>query len=316
MLTNRMPADFILPIADPREASQKLAPPPPCPTSEHWVEVDGVLHRYLAGGQGRPLVFLHGLLGYSFSWRFTLPYFAQSFRVIAPDLPGSGFSARRPDLDAALTPTASLTLKFLDAIGVQEFDLLGTSRGGGVAMMLAALAERAQPGRVRRLVLSAPINPWSPVGKLIARLLSHPLGASAFRRATGLIYTHAEEWLGTMYGDAKRVPPGTIDGYRAPFRFPGGFENGLAMLKTWDADLARLERILPEIAGIPTLLVWGSKDNRVVARSGARLQKRMPGSELVMLPGVGHLPYEEVPEEFNALVGDFLSAPETSRAAS
>ncbi len=306
MRPEKLPADSPLGVTDPVEASRLLAPTPPWPTKEHWVEVEGIRHRYLEGGEGRPLIFLHGLLGYSFSWRFTLPYFARSFRVIAPDLPGSGFSERKALHDASLQGMASLTLKFLECIGVQDFDLVATSHGGGVAMMMAALAAREGRQRVQRMVLSAPINPWSPVGKLLARVLSHPFGASAFRHATGLIYLRGAEWLGTMYGDATRMSPGTVEGYRAPFRIPGGWENGLAILKTWHQDLALIESVLPEIADIPTLLVWGSKDNRVVPGSGVRLQRHLHHCELVTIPGVGHLPYEEVPEEFNRVVGDFL----------
>ncbi len=320
MLTKELPAYFrpnsgdpADPAVDAREACRLLAPPPPAGVEECWAEVEGVRYRYLAGGEGPPLVFLHGLLGYSFSWRLTLPYFAQWFRVIAPDLPGSGFSDRSAKLDASLRGTASLALEFLAGIGVEDFHLVATSRGGGVAMRMAALAGEQGHQRVQSMVLSAPINPWSPVGKLTARVLSHPLGLSLFRRATGLIDAHALEWLGTMYGDASRIPPGTIEGYRAPFLITGGWDNGLAILRTWHADLKELELVLPQIARIPTLLVWGSKDNRVLASSAKQLQSGLGECQLVMMPGVGHLPYEEVPGEFNRVVGEFLKR-ESGRA--
>jgi len=72
--------------------------------------------------------------------------------------------------------------------------------------------------------------------------------------------------------------------------------------------LRELESILPRLANIPTLLVWGSKDPAVFASSAQPLQKFFPHSKLVVFPGIGHLPYEECPEEFNRILIEFLKA--------
>ena len=81
------------------------------------------------------------------------------------------------------------------------------------------------------------------------------------------------------------------------------------MLRTWHQDLAELELLLPAIAEIPTLLVWGSLDNRVLPTSAHPLQQSLQRSRLVMIEGAGHLPYEEVPEHFNRVVSEFLAEP-------
>ena len=95
--------------------------------------------RYLRAGSGPPLVLLHGLMGYSFSWRFTLPVLSHYATVYAVDMLGAGFSDRPVGLDCRLRANAGRVLHFLDAVGIRSFDLLGTSYGGALAMMAADL---------------------------------------------------------------------------------------------------------------------------------------------------------------------------------
>jgi pimeloyl-ACP methyl ester carboxylesterase len=93
----------------------------------------------------------------------------------------------------------------------------------------------------------------------------------------------------------------------APLAKPGLFEHALNIVKTWTKDLHELEMTLPKVANIPTLLMWGSKDTAVYASSAARLMKFFPNSKLIVFPGIGHLPYEECPEEFNKALIEFLT---------
>jgi pimeloyl-ACP methyl ester carboxylesterase len=71
--------------------------------------------------------------------------------------------------------------------------------------------------------------------------------------------------------------------------------------------LRELEATLPKLAGIPTLLMWGSNDTAVYASSAKPLAKYFPNSKLIIFPGVGHLPYEECPGEFNQALIEFLT---------
>jgi pimeloyl-ACP methyl ester carboxylesterase len=272
--------------------------------SERWLNLDGVRVRYLEAGSGHPLVLIHGLLGYSFSWRFTIPAFAPKFRVIAPDLPGAGFSQSKRNLDYQLRDIAKRLLEFLDALGIGNCDLLGSSHGGAVAMMAASLA----PERVKKLVLVSPVNPWSAIGRRRARFLSSELVAPLFNRwAPRFKFTHP--WvLRRLYGDAARITPGTLEGYSAPYAQPGSFTHNLKILETWSHDLEDLKTSLPRISQIPTLLIWGTLDRAVNPASAYQLKQQFQDSRLVMFEGVGHLPYEESPDDFNRTVGDFLDA--------
>jgi pimeloyl-ACP methyl ester carboxylesterase len=263
--------------------------------------------RYLRAGFGHPLVLLHGLLGYSFSWRRNLEALATRRTVYAPDQLGAGFSDRVPGLDCTLRAIAERGIEFLDRVGIREFDLLGTSHGGGVAMMMAALLRERGDNRLRRLILVAPVNPWSPHGRRLAPLLSSRGVSEAFAWTMPRARFSYRYLLRRLYGDPHRIPPGTLEGYAAPARIPGTFEYGLSILNTWLSDLEELKRCLPSLPEIPTLLLWGTADVAVYASSADHLRRHLPNSTLVRFPGVGHLPYEEVPGEFNRTVLEFLN---------
>jgi pimeloyl-ACP methyl ester carboxylesterase len=280
------------------------------PIEDHWITLDGARMRFLRSGTGPALVLVHGLLGYSFSWRYTIPVLAPQSTVHAVDMLGVGFSDRPQGLECNLRACAERLLRFLDAVGIESCDLLGTSHGGGVVMRAAALA----PERVHRLILVAPVNPWSAHGKSMAAFLSHRFVAPVFLRVAPVLKILHGFLLRRLYGDRRRIRPGTLQGYSAPFAIPGAFEHGIGILRTWNQDLSELEFVLPRIAEIPTLLVWGAVDNAVDPRSGDRLRQEFRDCQVAMLEGVGHLPYEEAPEEFSRAVRAFLAPSQTLRS--
>src|SRR6266849_3708605 len=120
------------------QAVSTLGPTNGAGVEECWVELDGARMRYLRAGSGRALILLHGLLGYSFSWRYTMPDLARYATVYAPDMLGAGFSDRPAGLDHSMAATARRVLRFAEKLGISSFDLLGTSHGGAIAMMAAA----------------------------------------------------------------------------------------------------------------------------------------------------------------------------------
>jgi pimeloyl-ACP methyl ester carboxylesterase len=311
-------------MAADRESSRGVAPALGGGVEECWVDLDGARMRYLRtsgpllpkdarnGAPQPPLILLHGLLGYSFSWRYTMPALAPYATVYAPDMTGAGFSDRPVGIDHSMRGTARRLLRFVAGLGISSFDLLGTSHGGAVAMMMAAECLRTDSGlnpgmRVRRLVLAAPVNPYSAHGRRLAPFFGSKFGVAFFRlviaRMTFLFsYGHAR-----MFGDRNRIPPGTLEGYAAPLGEPAAFDHALSIVGSWTEDLRELEATLPGLRSIPTLLMWGSKDSAVYASSAEPLAKSFANSETIVFPGVGHLPYEECPEEFNRGLIEFLT---------
>src|SRR5271155_128287 len=222
------------------------------------MDFDGARMRYLRTGSGRALILLHGLLGYSFSWRYAMPALAPYATVYAPDMMGAGFSDRPAGIDHSTRGTAKRLLQFIERLGITSFDLLGTSRGGAVAMMAAAECLGGNAGlqdtglqdsglRLRRLVLVAPVNPYSAHGQRLAPFFGSAFGAALFRRfivRTPFCYPY---WHMRLYGDSSRIPPEALEGYKAPLAKPGLFEHALSIASTWTEDLRDLEAILPKL---------------------------------------------------------------------
>jgi pimeloyl-ACP methyl ester carboxylesterase len=294
----------------PAEAHGLSAGPPVW--QEHWLELAGGRMRYLKAGTGPALILVHGLLGYAFSWRFTLPALAPHATVYAIDNLGAGLSTSPAGMNCSLRASAERVLAFADALSIPSFDLLGTSHGGAVAIMAAAICAERRDARLKRLVLVAPVNPWSPHGKWLAPFLGGPLGSFLFRHTIERWRFLDYLWLRRLFGDGAKIPPDSLEGYRVPVRTNHGFRYGRRILQTWTADLAALEQVLPTIRDYPTLLMWGTRDRAVSVKSAEPLRRNFRDSKLGLFEGVGHLPYEETSEQFNRALIEFLTQPARS----
>jgi pimeloyl-ACP methyl ester carboxylesterase len=266
------------------------------------INIDGGRVHFRRAGTGPALILVHGLLGHSFSWRYTIPELSKIMTVYAPDMPGAGFSDFTPGMDCRMAACAERLLRFMDAIAVEQCDLLATSHGGAVAMQAAALA----PERVRRMVLAAAVNPWSAHGKILTVFLSSMLVAPAFVHVMPNLRILHEFYFRRMYGESRRIRAGTLEGYMQPLLRPGAFRYAMGVIRSWNQDLEQLSSILPRIADVPTLLIWGSLDGAVDPSSAVKLKQQFRNARLLVLEGVGHLPYEEVPDAFNQAVLGFL----------
>ena len=274
---------------------------------ERWLDLPDGRMRYLQAGSGPALILIHGLMGYSFSWRFTIPALVPHATVYAIDNLGAGFSTSNEGMDCTARGTAERILQFADALGIRDFNLLGTSHGGGVAIMVAAICSETNNASLQRLVLVAPVNPWAPRGKRLAPFLASPFGSMLFRctiqRWRSLDYL----WLRRMFGDGSKIPLDSLAGYRMPILKNHVLRHAAHIVSNWTADLAELERVLPKIRDYPTLLIWGTKDRAVHVRSAQPLRQNFRNVRLLTFEGVGHLPYEEAPEDFNRALVDFLT---------
>jgi pimeloyl-ACP methyl ester carboxylesterase len=274
---------------------------------EHQITINGITWRYLSAGSGPPLLLVHGLMGYCWSWRFNLRELAQNFTVYAPDLPGAGFSQRSDSLTGSLESDAEGLLALMDQLGVGEFSLIGNSRGGGVAIVLAGLlAKRGLQHRLPRMILSAAINPWSDFGQRRARWLSTPWGQACIIHVAARLPSILKMYYRELYGDPRRIAEGSMEGYAAGLAVPRSFHHLARIMRVWHSDLRQVESMLPLLQQLPILLLWGSRDVAVCPSSAYKLQDHLANSALLIMDGVGHMPYEEVPAEFNHIVCEFL----------
>jgi pimeloyl-ACP methyl ester carboxylesterase len=222
--------------------------------------------------------------------------------VHAVDSFGIGRSERVPDLDASLGAQADRVATFMTCAGIGRADILGTSHGGAVAMMLAA----RHPESVRSLVLHAPANPFSTAADPLVHFYRSPLGHWFAQQVPSLPEKLQELALGRMYGNSKLVRRDVLDRYMTSLRVPGTVQHVLNILDGWFEDMRELEASLEALRDVPVHLLWGTRDRAVSMESGRLLEKRLNRAEMVIIPGVGHLPYEESPAVFAEAVNSFL----------
>ncbi len=269
---------------------------------EMSVPVRGHRMQCLTTGQGPSLVLVHGLLGSADAWYPCLSRLGQNSRVYAVDSLGIGRSERVEGLDASLSAQADRMAEFLAGAGISRADVLGTSHGGSMAMMLAA----RHPERVRSLILHAPANPFSAVSDPLVHFYRTPLGHWFAQQVPSLPEKLQELALGRMYGNSKLVRHEVLDRYMSSLRVPGTVQHVLGILDHWFEDMRELATAIEALRELPVLLLWGTRDRAVSLDSGRRLNERLSQAEMVILPGVGHLPYEEAPMAFADAVNSFL----------
>lgn len=272
-------------------------------TIEQWTEVDGLKICFQKTGSGPAMVLVHGLLGYSFSWRFLAPLLSAERQVFALDMPGAGFSDSKAGIECRLRAAAGRLLGFMNAVDISSCDLVGSSYGGTTALMAAALA----PSRIRTLVLVSPANPWSRTGRKRLGILRLSPVATLFPIMARPFVSLDAFFIRRMYGDPTRMTSETIHGYGLPLARPGVLEHAVEIVRTWSTDMHDLQQALAEIRNIPVLLVWGSKDRVVDLASAKILSQQVHAVRTEVIPGAGHLPYEEEPQEFSRIVLNFLA---------
>jgi pimeloyl-ACP methyl ester carboxylesterase len=262
-----------------------------------YLELDGVRVSYLERGaparENPSLVLLHGLMGCAETFVPLLDELAPSQHAIALDLPGAGASERGDDLDPRLSATADLVAKFVETVGLRKPVLAGHSHGGAVAMSLAT----RHRDLLHSMVLMAPAHPWFDEGDVLIRF---------YLTLPGRLFAYTMPWypewvqlkcLRRMAGPKSWDTPERLRPYRENLRIPGTMSYLLRLLTTWHQDMAKLARGLRKrLLSTPSLVVWGDADRAVPVGSAETLRENLGPSELLVLPGIGHRPAEEVPE--------------------
>jgi 2-hydroxy-6-oxo-6-(2'-aminophenyl)hexa-2,4-dienoate hydrolase len=259
------------------------------PVTVRRLDVGGVSTAMLEAGRGRPLVLLHGQGAFAEAWGPVMPALAESFHVVAPDLPGLGRSVSREGVPTGPTVLAWLR-SFVDATCDERPILVGASLGGAITAHFAI----QHPERVRRIVLvdSGSLGPFRPPpGAMIAliRYMRRPSPA-AFARF-GRYALH----------DAPVLPPDPDDP-RAAFvsyhvdrmKDPNVRAANRSLVK-WSLKTIPLDRLRG--ITVPAALVWGRNDRLMRFRNAERVS-RATGWPLYAIDDCGHVPMAERPAEF------------------
>jgi 4,5:9,10-diseco-3-hydroxy-5,9,17-trioxoandrosta-1(10),2-diene-4-oate hydrolase len=266
-------------------------------------------------GSGPPVVLLHGggpgATGVS-NYSRNIDVLAQSFRVIVPDMPGYGQSAK--DLDPA-DPFGDLAFairSLLDELGIDRAHLVGNSYGGAAALRLTL----DRPDRVDRLVLMGPGGVGTTRGlptKGLTALLGYYSGTGPSREKLEsfirnyLVYDGAtvdDDLIDIRYEAS--IQPDVVA--NPPLRRPSGPG---ALRTLWRMDFTR-DRRLARVK-TPTLVIWGADDKVNRPSGGVTLARTMPSCDLFLVARTGHWVQWEQPALFNSLAQAFLAGKEESR---
>jgi pimeloyl-ACP methyl ester carboxylesterase len=275
---------------------------------QRWVDVDGqaVNTIELGGGEGQPIVFVHGLSGSWPNWLEQLPVLARKHRVLALDLPGFGHSPM-PAGEISIPAYARLLDALLQRRGIDAAAVVGNSMGGFIAAELAI----SYPQRVERLVLvsAAGISTHGTPGRIRAtaalrRLETVLAGTAAWVTARSDAVTRRPRLREALLKLVVRYPsrlPAALAAEQVRGGGTPGFFDALQAVLDYDVR----ER-LPEIA-CPTLIVWGERDLLISVRDADVFAERIPNSRKVIFEDTGHLAMLERPQAFNPLLKDFLA---------
>jgi pimeloyl-ACP methyl ester carboxylesterase len=262
---------------------------------------------YLEAGQGRPVILLHGLGATNASMLPTLAELSHDHRVLAPDLPGFGDSAKPVRVyDPAFY--ARWLIAFLDAVGIERAVLVGNSMGGRIALE----AGLAAPERVDRLVLLAPSLAFKRFREAtpLVRLLAAELAVVPIVVPRALVLGS----LRTMFARPERLRDAWYDA--AVDEFVRVFASARGRMAFFSA--ARqiyLEEAygedgfwdrLPALAA-PALFLWGDQDPLVPARFAPHVTAALPHVRSRVLDECGHVPQFELPALTHRLVRAFLN---------
>ncbi len=266
--------------------------------ASRFVEVGGLTWHVQVMGEGPTLLLLHGAGASTHSWRDLMPALAQEFRVIAPDLPGQGFTSAPTGDGYTLHGMARAIASLLSVLKAAPQIIVGHSAGGAIAVRMS-LDGLAAPRAI--IGINAALLPFHSVGVLfsgLAKLLAvNPLFPRFFAHQA-----RSPEVVQRLLDDTgSRLDARGAALYQRLAENSGHVAGTLRMMANW--DLAGLRRDLPKLR-TPLFLLTGMKDGTVDPERAHDVRKLVPGAEMMPFPGLGHLAHEEQPALFARRIHD------------
>ncbi len=262
-----------------------------------FVDAGGLRWHVQVAGDGPVLLLLHGAGAATHSWREVLPVLAETFTVVAPDLPGHGFTATPRGDGLTMPGMARGVAALLGELGLTPTAVAGHSAGAGVMC---------------RLVLDGHVAPV-PLVSLNGALQPFPgIAAKLFPGLARVLFVNplmpqVMAWQARLPGAVAKVIAGTgsrleargVDLYARLFQRSGHVAGALGMMANWDLDA--LARDLPKLAA-PLTLVAGERDTTIPPSVARKVARAVVGARVDIFPGLGHLMHEEQPARFAALI--------------
>lgn len=278
--------------------------------ASRFVTAGGLRWRVVALGAGPVALLLHGAGASAHSWRDVATRLAPHLTVIAPDLPGHGFTETPPPRGLALPAMADAVADLTAAMGVAPEVIVGHSAGAAVALRMAA-AGRASPRAI--VAFNGALKPFPGAAGSLFPMFARMLFVNP---VAPHLFAARARWPGAVDGLIRqigsRLDAGGVRFYERLFRSPGHIAATLGMMAAWDltalpADLARVEA--------DVTLLTASRDRAVPPGDAAEIAPRLPRGRVVDFGPLGHLAHEEQPDRAADAVRAALAATRGSSGA-
>jgi pimeloyl-ACP methyl ester carboxylesterase len=259
---------------------------------QKFVKVGSHKIRYIEAGSNskKVLVLVHGLGASAERWEHVIPELSKKYTVIAPDLPGFGYSDK-PSLDYTPQFFAEFLSDFLETIGINRCSMIGSSLGGQIVAEYAMTYHE----KIENFILVSP-----------AGVMKHPTPALEAYVAAALYPNPdtASYAFQMMSGNDKEVPVNVIDDFIERMLMPNAkmaFMSSLLGLKNADMINHRLVNI-----SASALVIWGENDPVIPKKYANDFVTSLKDCQYIEMPNCGHTPYVEDPKRFADSVLDFL----------
>ena len=248
------------------------------------------------------IVLIHGSNASLHTWEPWVKRLGGAYRIVSLDLPGHGLTGTHPSGDYDYPVFVDVVDRVMVKLGITRAVIGGNSMGGGVTWMYAL----AHPEKVEAMILvdAGGAPRWQarkvPIGFKVAR-------TPVLRDIMKVITPRSiiESSLQTSVSVKSVLTPAAVDRYWELLRYPG---NRAATIKRFSYVHNNHPATREKLAAlkIPTLILWGEEDNLIPVESAKWFAKAIPGAKLILYPGVGHIPMEEIPDQSAADVATFL----------
>jgi pimeloyl-ACP methyl ester carboxylesterase len=278
---------------------------------DRYITLGGHRHRYIeTGNSEHTMLLLHGISSSLDFYEQVIPSLSRSFRVIALDLLGFGFSDKPRKQKYSLDLYASLIHEFLDKTGSLGGKLSATGHSmGGKYLLASALL---YPGTYNNLVLSN-TDGFIHV-PAAARGISLP-GIRNFLKTVITAEKISEKMFASAFYNTQIVDPASYRKNLLMSRDPDAFDTVMALnrnLKKLDMSRTGLRRRLREL-NMPILIIWGDNDRYFAPVIAESVRRELPSAQLIMFDECGHSPMLEYPEKFTRTISEFILRQPNSR---
>ena len=275
-----------------------------------FVEAAGICWHVQRMGEGPPLLLIHGTGAATHSWRELLPLLAHNFSVIAPALPGHGFTQSPPAHRLSLPGMAADIGALLRKLEVRPEIAVGHSAGAAIS------ARMYLAGRMAPRLLIALNGAFMPFGGVANHLFSPLANLLVMNPLVPRVFA----WQASHAGAVERLianTGSTIDQegvalYRKLVRNPAHVAAALRMMANW-----KLEPLLHDLPRLTTalVLVAATNDRSISPEVARQVREILPSAVIEQLPGLGHLAHEEQPQLIAQLILKYAHANAAGQAA-